>query len=179
MVDFGLIVVFSPKEARQTADLFLAVYARNLERSIEYALAVSNLSYEKYAPTIRADVAEYLSKAPSSGIGFWFMEFIRIFIKHRLAIPYNLVLFGRQNAVIDGCISTVLPGKTTLDLMGKELERALRKKVLQNILETDISKVAYAVSEEIKKSPDKIVSLVSQMVADPFKIVKDFSEATK
>ncbi len=178
MVDFGLIVVFTPKEARQTADLFLAVYARNLERSLEYALAVSDL-HERYAEKIRPDVVEYLRKAPSAGIGFWFMEFIIIFIKHRLPIPYNLVLFGRQNAVIDGCISTVLSGKTTLDLMGDELERALRKKVLQNISETNFSRLVYAVSEEIKKSPDKIVSLVDQMAKDPFKVFKDFHEAIK
>jgi hypothetical protein len=90
-----------------------------------------------------------------------------------------MVLFGRQNIVIDGLISAILPGKTTLDIMGEELERALRRKIVQNMLDIDLSRLAYAVSEEVKHSPDKAILILNQLVNDPFKIVRDFHEATE
>lgn len=177
LVDFGLIGHLSPKQTRNTANLFLAVYAHNLERSIEYALAIPGVDYEKYANKLRPDIQAYLRKAPEKGVGFWFMEFVRIFVKHKVPIPYDIILFGRQNAVGDGLIATILPGKTTIDIMGEELGRALRKKITQNILDVDFSRLAYAVSEEVKNSPDRVVSILERLSKDPFEIVKDYNEA--
>jgi ubiquinone biosynthesis protein len=174
LVDFGLIGRLSPEQTRNTADLFLAVYARNLEHSIKYALAIPGVDYEKYAEKLRPDIQAYLRKTPTKGIGFWFMGFVRIFVKHRVPIPFDIILFGRQNAVGDGLISTILPGKTTIDVMGDELARALRKKIAQNILDVDFTRLAYAVSEEVKNSPDRIVSILDRMSKDPFVIVNDF-----
>ncbi len=178
LVDFGLIGRLSPEQTRHTADLFLAVYARNLERSIEYALAIPGVDYDKYSDKLRPDIKEYLRKTPTTGVGFWFMGFVRIFVKHKVPIPYDIILFGRQNAVGDGLISTILPGKTTIDIMGEELARALRKKITQNILDVDFSRLAYAVSEEVKNSPDRVVSILERLSKDPYAIVKDFHEAT-
>ncbi len=167
LVDFGLIGHLSPEQTRHTADLFLAVYARNLELSIKYALAIPGVDHEKYSEKVRPDIQAYLRKTPAKGIGFWFMGFVRIFVKHRVPIPYDIILFGRQNTVGDGLISTILPGKTTIDIMGEELARALRKKIAQNILDVDFTRLAYAVSEEVKNSPEKVVSILDRLSKDP------------
>jgi ubiquinone biosynthesis protein len=177
LVDFGLIGVLAPKETRQIADLLLAIYARNLERSVEYAMAIPGVDHEKYAEIMRPDLQTYLRKTQTGDIGFLLMGVVRIFVKHRMPIPYSMILFGRQNTELSGTVGPVIPGKTTLDIMGEELERGLRQKIIQNMLDVDFSRLAYAVSEKVKDSPDRVISIFDQLCKDPFKIVRDFHEA--
>ena len=179
LIDFGLIGSLSPRETRQIADLFLAIYAGNLEQSIEYALALTGVDRETYVNILRPDIRVYLYRTPNEGIGFWLMGFVKIFLKHRVPIPNNLILFSRQNAVIDGLIGTLLPGKSTRDIMGEELERGLRHRIIQNLADTDYARLAYAISEEIKETPEKVAAFIGEFVKDPLKVVRDFREALR
>ena len=88
-VDLGLIGRISPENVKKTKKLFLAVYSEDIDNTVRSALELCGVSYKKYSKKIRKDIKEYLKKAPYKGVGFWFMEIVRIFIKHR-KMPTNL-----------------------------------------------------------------------------------------
>lgn len=173
LVDFGLLGCFSKKNIQETKELFLAVYSKNVERSTTIALKICNASAHLNTPALREDIRIYIEETRFSGLGFWFMGFIRIFVKHRIPMPYQLVLFGRCQTILEGVVETILPGTLALDILGEELERAIRKQVFANITATNFTPILYALSEKIKQSPQLAVELIDKYFDSPLQIVKD------
>jgi len=176
ILDFGLVGFMDKKDCEETRNLLIAVYSKNLEGAIEAALQMCNAD-QKFADRIRSDVKAYLLKTEYSGFAFWFVGFIRIFIKHKLPLPYQLVMMGRVQALLENLLHKVAPNATTLDVFGKELKRGLQGKIIDNILSTDLFPVAYALSEKLKKSPEMVAGLIDKYFDDPLQAVRDLREA--
>ena len=120
---------------------------------------------------MRPDLERYLEQTQHEGLGFWFLEVIRIVVKYRFKFPLFLATFGRTNLLLDGVIHEYMPAKTTLDLLGEELRRLAFREAWKNVLEADWLKLTYAVSQKIKEGPniigeflDNPLGLVSQIV---------------
>ena len=173
-LDFGLLGYLSKKDTRETRDLLLAIYAQDLEATIRTALKMCGASYEKYRPRIREDVKEYLETTKDSAMGFWFTGIARIFIKHRIPFAYHVILIGRMQAIVEGLFETVIPGTTTIDAFGDEMKRGLRQQIFNNLLETDLGPIFYALSEQTKKSPKLIAGLIDTYFNDPARALRDF-----
>lgn len=177
LLDFGLIGKMGKKEAKETKDLFMSVYAKNFEKTLSGAFTLSGIPRENCSDKLKEEIREYLYKTETEGVGFWFLGLVRIFIKHRIPLPYQLVLFGRTNAILDGVVNIVAPNKSTLDLIGPELERALRKRMINNILNTDFRPLIYTLSEKIKESPEILTKAADRYLNSPFLLFEDFKKA--
>ncbi len=177
LLDFGLLGHFNSKDIQETRDLFLSVYTKNIESSTELALKMCNAPARMNTIELRESVRKYIEEAPFAGLGFWFMGFMHIFIKNRIPMPYQLVLFGRCQAILDGVFEMVLPGTIGLDILGEELERGMKRRIFKNITSANFYPILYTLSEKIKKSPEKVAGLVDKYFDDPLQLVRDFSEA--
>jgi ubiquinone biosynthesis protein len=179
LLDFGLLGHFNKQDIQETRDLFLAVYSKNVESSALLALKMCHVSPRFNTFLLREDILAYIENTRFSGLGFWFMGFIHIFVKHRIPMPYQLVLFGRCQAILEGVFETVLPGTPALDILGEELEWGMRRRVFKNIVSTDITPVLYILSEKLKKSPELVAGLIDKYFDDPLQAVRDFREAAR
>lgn len=141
LIDLGLLGFFDKKQCDESRNLFLAVYAKNVDEAVVAALKMCKAPYGDFALRIRNDVVDYVQKTEFEGIGFWFMGFIKIFMRHRVPLPYCLVLFGRMNALFEGLANMILPGETTLDILGDDLAWGLRRRIIKNVMEMDFAPV--------------------------------------
>ena len=176
VVDFGLVERFDADLTRRTVDLFMAVYAKNVEAAIRAGLRLSYAD-SSYAERIRPDFIEYIRKAEHAGIGFWFMEVVRICIRRKVPLPEELKLFGRANTVLDGMVATVLPGRTTIELMGPELKRALRNRIMNNIRHIDYASVLFHLTEKVRESPVHAHLLIDRYWDNPLQFIRDVKKA--
>jgi ubiquinone biosynthesis protein len=178
-IDCGLISELSRKEVQQCKDLVIAVYMDDLEKTIRIATKMTGVNYEKYAPLLRPDLGDYLEKTKDEGLGFWFLEFAKIMVRHRIKFPLFLTTFGRTNVILDGLASTYLPGQTTVDLVGGELKREATKEMFRNLAGGDWLKVAYTLTQKIKKSPELITGLIDRYFENPLEAMRDIKEAIR
>lgn len=173
LLDFGLMGSFSKKDAEEICEMMLAVYTQNMEQTIYHAFILCQAPSSLDTPELRRDVGKYLEKTKGSGLGFWFMGYIRLFVKHRIPLPYQLVLFGRGNVIVDGLFETVAPGKTTIEVMGDELRNGLYRNILRNITETDVGPILYVLSKKIKESPATIAQFIDKYANQPLEFIKE------
>jgi ubiquinone biosynthesis protein len=178
-IDCGLIFELSMKEITITKELVIAVYMQDIERTVRIAVQMTGVNYKKYAPILRPDIEEYLSKTSGEGLGFWFIEFARIMVKNRIKFPLFLTTFGRTNVILDGLAKTYMPEQNTLDICGGELKRQAMKEMINNVTDGDWLGVAYALSEKIKKSPELVTGLIDRYFDDPLQAVRDFRDAMR
>lgn len=178
LLDYGLLGHFEGRNCQETKDLFLAVYAKNTKEAVRVGLRMCNVDI-RFADVIRKDVENYIETAEFAGLGFWFTGFLKIFIKNKLPLPYQLVLFARMHALMENLTHLVMPGATTIEMIGEELERGLRKRVLDNILNTRLFPVVYALTEKLKDAPELAVGLIDRYFDDPLQAIKDFREAIR
>ncbi len=171
-IDCGIIGYFNEKETKKVKQLLLTVYAQNLEEVIEAILDACNAP-PKFDKKIREDIKIYLKKTPHEGFGFWFVEILRICMKHRVPYPYMFSLFGRMMIVMDGLVKKFFPGKTTLDILGKELRIALRKKLIEEIKDINYDPILYNLVKKAKKSPEQINKLIDKYADNPLQFIKD------
>ncbi|MFA6098061.1 MAG: AarF/UbiB family protein [Patescibacteria group bacterium] len=164
-IDCGLVSELSRKEIEMCKSLIIAVYLRDIERTVRIATQMTGVSYGKYAATLKPDLEIYLEQSQNEGLGFWFMEFTKIMIKHRIKFPLFLTTFGRTNLVLDGLARTYLPEQTTLDIVGVELKRQAIKETIKNITNGDWLRLAYALSREAGRTPEMIVSFLENPLA--------------
>lgn len=180
LLDFGILGHFERKDLEDTRDLMLAVYTENVEEAIRLGLQMADISYtEILAAELRADIAEYIRKTKYEGMGFWFMEFIRIYMKHQLPLPYQLVLFGRMNFLLDGLAVMALPGTPAMDLLEGELKRAVRRRTLRNFTKLNFVPAMYVLSEKIRKSPHLVADLIDRYFDDPLEALRNFKEIVR
>jgi ubiquinone biosynthesis protein len=173
-IDFGLISELSKKEARMCKDLIIAVYFRDLKNVMKVAAEMTDVSEEQLEP-IRPDIIKYLEKTKTEGLGFWFMEFVKIIIKHKFKFPLYLTTFGRTNLLLDGLIHAYMPDKTTLDIVGVELKRLAVREAWNNITEADWLKLSYSLSQKIKELPQTM----AEFIEDPLGAVSRFAAAVR
>ncbi len=180
VLDFGLLGRLSKREIGEMKDLFLAVYAGNLEQSIVMALRMCRASYDHFAPLIREDVQRYLAETRTSGMGFWFLGFVKIFVKHRIGtFPYYLAMFGRMGAIFEGLFEMVSPGTTMMEVFGGELGLAMRQRFIENLKATDVTPLLYVLSEKLRESPEKIAALIDRYFDDPLAGIREFRKAVQ
>ena len=96
-----------------------------------------------------------------------------------MPLPYQLVLFARMNALMENLAHIVMPGATTIEMIGEELERGLRKRVLDNVLNARLFPVVYALTEKLKNTPELAAGLIDKYFEDPLQAIKDFREAIR
>ncbi len=178
-IDCGLISELTRKEAEQCRKLIIAVYMKDLDAVIRIATQMTKVDYETYGPRLRSDLEIYLEQTKDEGLGFWFLEFVKIMIKHRMKFPLFLTTFGRTNLILDGLASTYLPQKTTLDIVGEELRRQAVKELVNNLISADWLQVAYTVSEKVKESPNLITGLMDRYFDNPLQMVRDLRNAIR
>ena len=174
-VDCGLIAELSKKEADICRELIIAVYTKDVDKTLEIATEMTGVSYEEYVSILRPDLEKYLKQSENEGLGFWFMEFIKIMIKHRIKFPLFLTTFGRANLVMDGLVTTYMPEQTTLEIVGQELRRQAIKEMFRNIANADWLKVAFIASKKIQKTPD----LIARFIEDPIDFISKIVGAAK
>jgi len=155
------------------------VYMQDLERMVRVATRMTGADYKKYAPILRPQLEEYLARTRDEGLGFWFIEFARILVKNRIKFPLFLTTFGRTNVILDGLARTYIPEQNTLDICGGELRRQAIKEMINNVTGGDWMRVAYAVSEKVKKSPELVTDLIDRYFEDPLQAVRDFRDAVR
>lgn len=174
-IDCGLVSELTKKEASICRELVIAVYMQDVNKTVDVATRMTGVSYEKFAPILKPDLEQYLKKAQGEGFGFWFMEFARIMIKHRIKFPLFLTTFGRTNLVLDGLIGTYIPEQTTLDIVGEELKRQAVKETFKNLTEINWLKMIYTMSEKAKQTPE----LVAHFINDPIRIISKVASELK
>lgn len=174
-IDCGLVSELSKKEADICKRLIVAVYLHDIDKTIKIALEMTGADYQKYAAELKPDLEEYLEKTKGEGFGFWFLEFTKILVKHRIKFPLFLTTFGRTNLILDGLMATYIPEKSTLDIVGVELQRYAIKQTFDNLKEFDWLRIAYSLSEKVKEAPELVVNLIK----DPLGIISKVAAAVK
>ena len=177
IIDAGLMGTFSTEQIKRINDLFLAVYTKNTEETVRGILALCDVSYEKYERRLRKDIPLYLEQTRSRGIGFWFIEIIRICIKNKIPPPYLISLMGKANIVMDGLLYMVDKENTTIDMMGEELRRGVWRRIKKNFAETDYGPVLYTLSTKIKRNPEVLNALLERYYEQPLALIKDVKRA--
>ncbi len=175
-LDLGLLGCLNKRDTKETRDLLLAVYAQDVDATILRSLKMCGVPHEKYASKIKEDIKKYLETTKNSPMGFWFTGLAKVLIKNRIPFPYQIVLIGRMQAIIEGLFETVTPGITTVEVFGDELKRGLRKQILNNLLEVDFGSVIYALSEQVKKSPKLIAGVIDTYFNNPVQAIKDIKK---
>ncbi len=179
LLDFGLLGRFDRQDAEETRNLFLAVFSKDVAASTRLALKMCKAPAELDTPALRADIRLYIEETEFSSLGFWFTGFMRVFIKHRIPMPYQLALFGRCQAILDGVCQAVMPGTPAIDILSEELKRGIRRRILQNISSTDLSPILYVLSEKLKESPQTVAQLIDRYADDPLRAIRDLREAVQ
>lgn len=174
-IDCGLVSELTKKEANICRELIISVYMQDLNKAIKVACKMTSVSEAQYASVLKPDLESYLQKTQGEGFGFWFIEFARIMVKHRIKFPLFLTTFGRTNLVLDGLMATYIPEQTTLDIVGEELKRQAVKEMFKNFTGADWFKAAYAASEKVKQAPELIVNFIK----DPLEIISKLAAAIK
>src|SRR5262249_12528889 len=157
---------------KQCKELIVAVYMKDLNSLIRIAADMTGGSYEKYNAALRADYAEYIRLSQNESLGYWFMSFANILVKHDIKFPLYLTTFGRTILVLEGLVKTYLPELTTLELFGEEIKRAVLRSLFKDVLEADWVQLAYALSRRVSKFPED----VSEFLYNPLRFVYSFVE---
>ncbi len=173
-IDFGLIASLSKKEARICQDLIIAVYLKDLKRSLAITADMIGVT-EAQLDVMKPDFEKYLEQTSKEGFGFWFLEVVRMCNKHNFKFPLYLATFGRTNLILDGLIQDYLPDQTTLDILGEELHRQALKEIWKNAMDADWLKLSYSLSQKIKEGPQ----LISKFIDNPLSVISDFIRAVK
>jgi ubiquinone biosynthesis protein len=173
-VDYGLIERFNKEQTVAIRRCLIAIYIKDVIGAIRSLLEMSGLDYDTWEPVIRADMEAYLRRTDKEGIGFWFMEIARIFVRHGMLFPEFLFAFSRCNLVLDGVIKTFLHNQTTLDIVGEELKRAAIRQALEDLKNKDWVPLLYTLSKSLHEAPDLIASALNDPAAALLKIKKMF-----
>lgn len=179
LLDLGLLGKLDERDMHLLRDLILAVYIQDVDRATALVEEFCGAPAGKYTKLIRQELPAYFKKAHESGLGYWFTGLVDIALKHRVPFPYNFVLFGRMQTILDGVFQAVVPGKTTVEILGEELDNALRRRMFDNLREIDIVPILYALTESIKKSPRKLPAIFDRYIQDPLQLVRDISSAAR
>jgi hypothetical protein len=84
-----------------------------------------------------------------------------------------------MQTILDGLFKTVLPHKTTMDMLDEELARALKRKMLSNIREIDFASLLYVLSEKMKDSPAAAGRFLDRYFDDPLDLLRDVAGAMR
>ncbi len=174
-IDYGLTEELNKKDTFFVKNIFLAIYTKNSQDLIKFALELSNVEHKQYAYIIEEDVKIFLEKTKNEGIGFWFMGIIKILIKYKIPIPTSISSFARCCVILDGLTQTIFPGKTTVDIMGDELKMAAVKQIIDNIKNIDIFPVIYTFANKIKEIPE----FIDDIVNNPLETLKEIKNLIK
>ena len=176
LIDFGIVGEFDERFTQRANDLFFAVYARNTELVIDNALKLTGTTDKNYRERIRRDVEEYLENTCAEGIGYWFLGVAKIFAKHGIPFPRELTMLGRSNLIMDGLLHMVDPEKTTLDIIGPELKRGIKKRMIKNITNADYFSILYNLTEKVKRNPASFNKAIDRYAEDPLLIIRDIKK---
>lgn len=174
-IDCGLISDLKKSEAQICQKLIVAVYLQDLEKTIQIATQMTGVDYHKYKNVLHDDLKVYLEQTKQQGFGFWFMEFAKIMIKHKIKFPLFLTTFGRTNLILDGLMATYIPEQTTLDIVGEELKRQAIKQMLRDLKDINWMKLAYTITEKIRLGPD----LIADFLDNPLELISKVAAAAK
>jgi ubiquinone biosynthesis protein len=179
LVDMGLIGKFDMDMVQKSKDMFLAIYVKDADRAQDILLDLCKVPKDDAPQGFKASLEDYIEEAHHSGLGFWFSGVVDVCVKHNVLLPYDLILFGRMQTVLDGLFKTVLPHKTTMDILGEELGHALRRKILSNIRETDFASLLYVLSEKMKESPASATRFLDRYFDEPLALLRDVASALR
>ncbi len=179
VIDLGAIEFIGGENLAKVKNLFFAVYSQNLDESVKCALKMCGADYNKNVHKIRNDFKRFLSEVHDKGVGFWFIEPLKIFVKHGIRGPSFLSSFGRSNLVFDGNIKMINPEITTIDLIGNELKSALKNEIVNNFKEIKYESLLYNISEKVKHSPELFNRFIDKYYNKPEKILLDIGKTIK
>ena len=172
-IDCGLVSELNRKEAEMCRNLIIAVYMKDIKRTVKIATEMAEIDHMKYKSIIQPDLEAYLEKTDGQGFGFWFLEFAKILVKHNIQFPLYLTTFGRTNVILDGLTKTYMPDQTTLDIVGEELRRQAIKYTVKSIIEVDWLKIGYSLTEKVKQTPE----IVDTFLQNPLQFISKLSRA--
>ncbi len=162
------------EQAELVRRCLVAVYLQDLDETMHCLLKMSQVDYDTWAPIIRPDMIKYLAQTKQEGIGFWFMEVVRIFVRHGIDFPEFLFAYGRSNIVLDGVVKTFFNGHTTLDILGEELRNLAIRQMFKDLASKDWVPLLYALSKAMQTTPDFIAQALNNPEAALLRIKKMF-----
>lgn len=165
-IDHGMLGNVSQENLVKVRRLFLAVYSGDVDRAFKASLELCNIRKVKNPRKLKMDLERYISKAPYESIGFWFMEPVKIFLKHRLPVPSFLSVIARGNLVFEGSLKLLKTEITTLDLIKDELKSAMRKEMLKNLLNIRYEPLLYSLSEKVRDAPELARKIIDKHYSD-------------
>lgn len=174
-VDCGLMESMTKEQSELVRRCLVAVYLQDLDETMRCLLGMSQVDYDVWAPVIRPDMEKYLKQTKQEGIGFWFLEVVRIFVRHGIDFPEFLFAYGRSNIVLDGVVKTFFNGHTTLDILGEELRSMAMRQMFRDLTTKDWVPLLYALSKAIQTTPDFITQALNNPEEALLKIRKIFS----
>lgn len=177
IVDFGLVGHLTLTQVQRARELFIAIYAQNIDETIKSLLAMVEADYNKHAVQIRPEIEAFLKHSSAESAGYWFMELFKIMLKHNISYPADFALFGRGTICCDGLIHLADPSLTAADLIGNELRAALLKKMITNVTDANYPKILYNITTKIRDSPELLSNLIDKYGNDPARFFKDVKEA--
>jgi ubiquinone biosynthesis protein len=173
-IDCGLVQRLSRRETRICKNLMLAIYFKDTDRLVRVMTDMCGVDYRKYKDVLADDVTFYLEKVDDEGLGFWFFELTKIFVKHKIDYPTFMITLGRGNVILDGLISTYLPHYSTLDVLGRQLSKRANEHFRDTFDEKYFLRASYALIERAKIKFEK---------TDPFKeslqLLSDIAQAAR
>ena len=178
-IDCGLVTKIKKEHLAMMRKLLLAVYSQDIDETIKNALIMCNVSHKKYHKRIRKDIAAYLEHTKVSSLGYWFMGMVRIFIKHRIPVPYFLSSFGRGAIVFEGAILSYDPAYNSADILKDILKYALHQEIIDNIKDIKYESLLYSMSTKLKESPDILNSFISRYYEKPDQFLFDVNKIVR
>lgn len=121
-IDCGLVCSLTKKEADVFINMTTCIYLKDTKG---IARIVSKWTKESTAvclQRLQADLDAYFEKIDDEGMGFWFFEITKIFVKHNVRFPSFLIVLGRANTVLEGILLTYFPNYKLVDLLDEELK---------------------------------------------------------
>ena len=176
-IDAGMFIELEGIELQRVKEVFILLYSNNPERLTRLVLDMTNKKisyYKKLFPDIKA----YVDEARKRDIGYWFIELLRIALKHKLKLPLEFTAFGRAAIVMDGTIKSFDKNISTIELIGEELEDELRKRIINNIKSIDYMPVVYNITEKLKDSPQTLNKIIDRYYDKPKNILHDLKSVT-
>ncbi len=159
-IDCGLVCHLSKKEALIFKKMIIAIYLKDVKAIVKIAASWGNLDVDDLQKRMEKDMKKYFDKTDEEGIGFWFFELTKIFIKYKIRYPSYLITLGRANTVMDGLITTNIPDYSMIDILGDELRTQTVKRIKKELQGPHLLRIGNVFLTKMKDSLDETDSML-------------------
>lgn len=165
-IDCGLVCHLSKKDSNTFKKMIVGIYLKDTKAIVKVAANWGDFDVDDLHKRMEKDLKKYFEKTDEEGLGFWFFELTKIFIKYKIRYPSYLITLGRANTILDGLITTNIPDYSLIEVLGEELKKQTVIRMQKEMNSPNLLRISNVFLEKIKgdfEDSDSILRAISDV----------------